>query len=365
LKIAALVLVLLAISCVPCLADDDGGDGVKVDVAVTEFEPGEEPPSEELPKVGLAPEGAPWRWLPKGPFDWISQHPLALTVLQMPAESAYTLPEGRALLAYRLDIANNFVKYQEGDALFDIDLESYRQTISYRRGMSERVELGVFVPVHFSSRGIFDGWIESWHGFFGLPTGDRPLYNENEYTFVVANGNEFRVLGESDSFGFGDVSFSGKYFIRPEGGGWPAISARAAIKIPTGEPGDILGSGGFDAGFDLLAQKTFGRMILYGQTGYVFTGGNDLDLEGNDIWKWSLAGEYQANRKHSWLIQFHHQTNPYKYGINDVDQDTLEMALGFKRYLWRNVIWEGGFSEDIAVDTAPDFAIFSQFTYHF
>ena len=103
-----------------------------------------------------------------------------------------------------------------------------------------------------------------------------------------------------------------------------------------------------------------GRWIIYGQTGYIFTGGNDFGLKGNDLFEWSLAGEFQANRKHSLIIQLHHITNPYMTGMPDIDADTLELALGWKRILGRNLVWEAGFSEDVAVDTAPDFAIFTQ-----
>lgn len=345
-------------------AFSEDGEDVEVEVEVREVEPGTERPA-ELKPVGTAEPGSPWKFSPKGPLEWVCQHPFALTVLQFPAESAYILAPGESRLGYRIDLANNFFVHQSGNGLVQLDFESFRQTLSYRRGINDKLELAAFVPFQYNSSGFLDSIIESWHDFFGLPTGDRPNFPTNQYSYVVVTDNEFRVLGESDQFGLGDVTLTGKYFIRPEDKRWPALSARLGAKLPTGDAESQLGSGGFDFGFDFLAQKTYGNWILYGQTGYILTGGNDFGLDGNDLWEWSLAGEYQTSGRHSWIVQFHKTTNAYYTGVEDIDVDTVEFALGWKRYIGRNLLWEGGFSEDVIVDSAPDFAVFTQFTYEF
>jgi hypothetical protein len=354
------VLTLLVAFTFPCFASQD----VKVDVEVEEVEPGTEPPEPQTP-AGEAEPGSFSMYAPKGPFEWISQHPLTLMFLQFPAESAYILKPGVNRVGYRIDFANSMFVEQSGTGLVQIDLEGFRQTLSYRRALNDRIELAAFLPLQSNTSGFMDSWIQNWHDFFGLPTGDRPNFAKNQYSFVVAEDNSFKILGDSGNFGIGDISLTGKYFIRPEDARLPALSARAGIKLPTGDSGNQLGSGGFGFGIDLLAQKAYGRLILYGQTGYIFTGSSDFDLDTHDLFEWSLAGEFQTSRKHSWIVQVHKITNPFYTSVQDIDSDTFEMALGWKRIIGRNLIWEGGFSEDVVVDSGPDFAAFTQFSYTF
>ena len=354
------VLMILAAFAPPRLAAQD----VNVDVEVEEVEPGTAPP-EDLTPAGEAEPGSYSMFAPKGPFEWITQHPLTLMFLQFPTESAYLLKPGESRITYRIDLANSMFVEQSGTGLAQIDLEGFRQTLSYRRAINDRFEFAAFVPLQTNTSGFMDSWIRNWHGFFGFPAGDRPHFAKNQFSYVVAEGNSFRILGESGEFGVGDISFTGKYFIRPEDKKLPAMAARIGIKVPTGDSGSQLGSGGFDFGVDVLAQKAYGRLVLYGQTGYIFTGGSDFDLDDHDLFEWTLAGEFQMSRKHSWIAQLHKITNPFYTGVEDVDADTLEMALGWKRIIWRNWLWEAGFSEDVIVDSGPDFAAFSQVSFTF
>ncbi len=364
LKAVISIFVTLLTALLPLTAFGQDKGEVDIDVQVKEVDPDKEREPEK-PEPGTAEPGSRFMFEPKGPFDWISQHPLTLTVLQFPAEQAYVLLPGETRIGYRIDLANVFLKEQSGTALVDIDLEGLRQTLSYRRGFESGWELGVFVPFQYNSHGFMDGIIESWHGFFGLPNGDRPLFAKKQYNYVVASGNEFKIAGESDEFGIGDIVLTGKYLYKPETGKSPAIAGRVGLKLPTGDAGAQLGSGGFDFGVNVIAQKTYGRWILYGQTGYIFTGGNDFGLKGNDVIQATFAAEYQRNRRLSWIGQFQRNTNPYFTGADNIDVDTLEMALGWKYLFGRNLLWEGGFSEDVVVDSGPDFAIFSQITYGF
>ena len=364
IAIAAAVAVFLAtfIAARPLIAQD--GADVEIEVQVKEIDPQTDRPADE-PPPGTAEPDSPYLFAPKGPFNWISQHPLTLTVLQFQMEEAYLLKPGETRIGYRIDLANVFLKEQSGTSVVDIDLEGLRQTFSYRRGMSDKIELGVFVPLQYNGHGFLDGIIESWHGFFGLPNGDRPLFAKNQYAYVVSSDGEFKILGESDQFGIGDIVLTGKYLYKPESGKSPAIAGRVGLKLPTGDAGRQLGSGGFDIGVSVAAQKSYGRWVLYGQTGYIFTGGNDFGLKGNDLVQASFAAEYQRNRRLSWIGQFHRVTNPYKTGADNIDVDTLEMALGWKYLFGKNILWEAGFSEDVVVDSGPDFAVFSQVTYGF
>ena len=74
-----------AILLAPAFALGQDEEDVDVTLEVKKIEPGKEPPSTELQLAGIPEKGALYRFSPKGPFDWISQHPLTLTAFQFAA----------------------------------------------------------------------------------------------------------------------------------------------------------------------------------------------------------------------------------------------------------------------------------------
>lgn len=79
-----------------------------------------------------------------------------------------------------------------------------------------------------------------------------------------------------------------------------------------------------------------------------------------------LAGiEYEASETLSLMGQFNFVTSPFHHtGIDQMDQDSLELALGFAVSMSHDMIFEFAFSEDLT-RTAPDFTVHGALRYEF
>jgi hypothetical protein len=105
---------------------------------------------------------------------------------------------------------------QNRDDVADLDLEMLRTVIDLRYGLRSNVELGLEIPFLFTYSGILDGFIEDAEGFFGRERAWRP-----------------------------------------------ALSLRAAVKLPTGSTSRAFGSGEADGSVGVLLQQSLGRVTLY------------------------------------------------------------------------------------------------------
>lgn len=72
--------------------------------------------------------------------------------------------------------------------------------------------------------------------------------------------------------GMADISLHLKHCVFRETGPWPGLAVKSTVKLATGSRGDGLGSGDEDAGFALLASRTWEGLCLRVMAGYVFAG---------------------------------------------------------------------------------------------
>jgi hypothetical protein len=136
------------------------------------------------------------------------------------------------------------------------DGETRRVGLRYRRGVSERLELGMDVPWVSHESGGLDGFIERWHNIFGLPDGIRRERPRDELLFSYEDDNGgFRFARNAD--GPGDARLLGGWRLRQSGRSSSAL--RFSVKFPTGDSDSLLGSGGIDLSVGIAGD---GRRIM-------------------------------------------------------------------------------------------------------
>jgi hypothetical protein len=317
---------------------------------------------EKKPKTAQATREFYSKFRPTGPVPTLNNNPLYLMFYTMAPEPATVLQKGARTFSYRLEIANDFTIDNDHVNLIYLDFESERQTFEYRMNPSGRYELSVAVPVYYQSHGFLDSFIQGWHSFFGLPNGERQDYLNNDFHYVV-RGNGYEVINTApDNFRLGDVSAQVKIPLAHETRTSPAVAVRLGVKAPTGSPKIGYGSGHPDAGVGLALQRGLGRWVGYANLNYVFVGGSSFrgELPTNNSLSLMLGTEYQANHNTSVLGQLYFEQNPLTTTDRYIDRDSIMMSLGWAHHLRKDLLWYGGFSEDIRVDTAPDFTAFTQ-----
>lgn len=298
-----------------------------------------------------------------GPQQTRTMHPLHQYFFNFPADRARTLKKGRTEFAVHLQAASNMLKETSGGAIVDLDLENWTYQFELRKS-AWGGEVSAIVPVHDNTHGFMDNIIESWHSFFGLPVGDRPAYPSNDYHFFVRDpaGNVLNV--PSDQFGFGDISLLWKQEIG-ESAPDHALSYRVGVKLPTGDFDKGLGSGGVDAGIGLAYETLGEKWAGYANLNYIFTSQGDFaGFQVNDIVTGSLAAEYRL-RPTWWLTgQVDYAQFPLTTG-SSLDIDSLEILFGFHKLLERELVFSGGFTEDISAESSPDFGIIAELRWRF
>jgi hypothetical protein len=174
--------------------------------------------------------------------------------------------------------------------------------------------------------------------------------------------------------GIGDMVMSAKYqILKEEGRFLPNISLRSAVKFPTADDKDLLGSGEFDYGAGFLIDKGFfdDKFILYGGGNIVMIQKpsvlSNLSLD-NEIFSGMVAIEWFFTDRFSVVTQAIGNSTPYPYSqTNPLDNDAYDFILGFNYRLKEksNVSWNFSIAENIGSASSPDVSFHTGFDWRF
>ena len=180
------------------------------------------------------------------PFSITNQNPF-VRIFGLPRHrSSEVLGVGESESKIGYSVSSNYeFDLSASKNLIAIDGETETWALSYRRGLGNGWEAGVFLPLIKQSGGYLDRTIIKWHDWFGMPQGGRdqgPIDALN-YRLDVGGNNRFS-LSERAS-GVGDVVlFAGKSLSS-------GVNLRSEIKLPSGNEDELLGSGGADVGLSI------------------------------------------------------------------------------------------------------------------
>jgi len=295
------------------------------------------------------------------PFQVRNESPfIRIFGLPTPAE-AWTVPGGRLESGAVLNVGNNYSDDKcNGDRLI-IDSEIYELTFAARYGLTDKVEVGIEVPVVYSAGGFLDQFIVDFHETFGFNTGSRKNMTKNKFLYSFSrNGTEqFRV--DNSNYGLGDIRLTTGYNLYESYNN--AVSLRASLKAPTGSSSDLRGSGSTDLAVWLIAQHDFdttvGLWSLFGSGGAMgMTTGKVLpDMQKNYAFFGLLGGGWKPL---SWLtLKLQAEAYSAFYSgcdLNDLDSYTARLTAGFSFDLPSNYKLDIGMSQDIFWASQPDVA---------
>lgn len=125
------------------------------------------------------------------------------------------------------------------------------------------------------------------------------LSDRQEITF------EIPWLSERGVHGWEDAVVGTKYMFVKETKTLPGISGSLEVKLPSASTSRGLGTGEFDYGLLLRAQKTWGRLTLLGNVDYTFVG----ELGAENVWFLSFAQFYELAKRTSLLSEVYFETS--------------------------------------------------------
>jgi len=178
-----------------------------------------------------------------------------IQVYSLPSPAAYPAPAPRGWTwRFGFDLASSAITEERpsGERIV-MDGETYRTNVSLDYGLSERLAIGIAVPLVAHSGGFLDGFVRNWHDLFGLSNERRDEFEDNSLDYSYAeNGAEVFGLRERDH-GLGDVRLSADWHLQGAPDATRSLVIRPGLKLPTGSSDTLRGSGGTDLSLQLLS----------------------------------------------------------------------------------------------------------------
>jgi hypothetical protein len=284
--------------------------------------------------------------------------PFALPVLG----STGVLAPGGSETQVTLDFTNEYVSEGQGDCANEcitLDGETARLRFSHRRSLGAGWDFTAALPVLMQGGGFLDSWIQDWHGWFGLPNGNREFAANNQYRYRYVRNNVTLLDVTDPGNCVGDLELGvGRALGK-------ASALRGMVKAPTHGSQDLCGGeyGGalwLDAALPLPS----------GWGGY-FAVGYSLNARGEILSSMQkrevpfggigLLVPLTTNVKASLQV---HANGPLYEGseLSPLRKAGVPLTLGLQFRTGARGRIDIGFQEDPSVSGSPDFAFYMAVT---
>jgi hypothetical protein len=237
------------------------------------------------------------------------------------------------------------------------DGETRRVGFRYRRGVSDRLELGIDIPWVAHESGGLDGFIDRWHSIFGLPDGIRPERPGDQLLFHYEDDSEqFRFTRNVN--GPGDVRLLGGWRLGQSARSSTAL--RFGVKLPTGDGDSLLGSGSIDASLGIAGDGRrgmgFGRMSGFYRASVTWLGAPDFDSVPvrRIVGQVSTGLGYDLTARSTLGVQLLVRSPVYDSAVSPLDDVAASLTAGVRFRLSQEYALTLAVGEDIHPGSMPD-----------
>jgi hypothetical protein len=289
------------------------------------------------------------------PFDTRDQNLFNLIHGQALPTNARLNKKSQGLWSSSLVITNTLNIESNSNENIYIDYEAYRFNLSYQYGLNDKWDLKFDVPLIHQGGGVFDSAIDSWHEFWGLPRGKRPLVEQDQYDIRYDYQSQTPVNLNEASTTLGDMQIAiARSLIENSS---TVMSLWASLKLPTGDEDKLTSNGATDVSAWLaLNQRLSDNWAINVNTGAVILGTDnykniplsDYALYGHAMLGWSVSDNIDLK------LQLQGHTSYYDQSQLAVLGDTYFLTFGGTITINQCNQLDIAMSEDIKVDASPD-----------
>jgi len=236
-----------------------------------------------------------------------------------------------------------------------LDYEAYRFNLSYQYGLDDNWNLKLDVPLIYQSGGNFDSAIDSWHEFWGMPRGNRPFVEHNQYDIQYAYQSQTLVDLNEASTTLGDIQIAVARSIVENNA--TSMSLWASLKLPTGDEDKLTSNGATDVSAWLaLNQQLSNKWLINLNAGAVVPGTNNyknIPLSDHALYGHAMLG-WLVTDNINLKLQLQGHTSYFDQSRLKILGDTYFLTFGGTITINQCNQLDLAFSEDIKVDSSPD-----------
>lgn len=251
-----------------------------------------------------------------------------------------------------------------------LDGESSTLTLRHRQRLAACWQFEASVPFIAHNEGLFDRAIDDFHQIFGLPDANRDATDFNSLSYAFEDEDGIRHTITNPQSGIGDIQFA----VQRALGGCIATAdstkaeplVRLGVKLPTGNPNELRGSGEFDVYADVQSSiwSPARRWNTAVAAGVLFNGETDRFAEQRQLVGYGSAGlQFVLHHNFRLLAQIDAHTPFYRSELRELGDTAVSLTLGARYLAGSRYTYEFSFSEDAAIDTTPDIAVRLAVTY--
>ncbi len=296
------------------------------------------------------------------PFAVSNQGSLALP-LGLPAPGDWRLsPPGSTSANLLVDLANTYTVEKTAREELLLDGESWRTTLTVRRGIGSAAEVGIELPYLGIGGGTFDSFIVGWHDFFGLPQGGRETTAKRQLRYRYRRDGVTRLDLSQPSSGFGDLRLTGGWqLLQTDAGG---VALRGMIALPTGNSSELRGSGTTSGALwlsgGLERPVALGRLAAWGSLGGMVLGTGAIlaDQQRHVVGLGTVGGGWAPWEVIDFKLQMNVNTPLYADSeLVPLSGYGVLLVMGGSLHVSPTVSLDIGVSEDLNVGSAADVAL--------
>ena len=231
-----------------------------------------------------------------------------------------------------------------------VDAETREARVTVQRSINDRLAFQLQLPYRYTGGGNLDGFIDSWHDFFGMSEGARPQLPSDRLDIFYSRAGSPRLNMTSSVDGLADIQASLGYQVAP------SFTAWLSVKVPTGDADKLTGSGATDVSVLLATERRLDdRWSVFGQGAVTYLGDGELlsDRQRSVVWSGLAGVGARAWRGLSLKAQIDAHSAAFDSNLDFLNEAIVLTVGGDYRFAsgWRLDL---GVSEDIAVERSPD-----------
>jgi hypothetical protein len=263
---------------------------------------------------------------------------------------------GQAQTRFTYDVANEYVR--EGDCSVEcivLDGETQRLRFDYRAGLGRGWDFSVHTTALQRSNGYLDGWIQDWHGWFGLPNGGREQTADNQFQYRYERAGVVLLDESTGDRGFGDAAF-GLGLALGDG-----AALRTQLRLPTGDGAALSGGAVGGAAWIELGAPADGGWDSFMAAGYARSERGDVlpTMQNEEVWFGGLGLLAPVTQRVRLLLQVNAHTELYDGSdLTPLARPGARLTIGLQIQTGSDGVLEIGFQEDPSVNASPDFAFY-------